>query len=143
VDRPNGCLVPYDFDWSLDHAITDKQFVGFYSQLPYRSRFAAIFDCCHSGGLTRDGGLRPRGIDPPDDIRHRALRWDVDLGMWRERSLPSPNRSLARSRVGRLPGSTGATYRIGRAVSLRGWPNRACDPRSWPLKHRGPTRPLF
>jgi hypothetical protein len=144
VDRLNECLVPYDFDWSLDHAITDKQFVGFYSQLPYRSRFAAIFDCCHSGGLTRDGGLRPRGLDPPDDIRHRALRWDVDLGMWRERSLPSPNRSLARSRVGPdYLGSTGASYRIGRAVSLRGLPNRAYDRECRALKHRGPYLPVI
>ena len=101
VDHLNECLVPWDFDWSLEHAITDKQFVSFYSQLPYDSHFAAIFDCCHSGGLTREGGLRPRGIDPPDDIRHRALRWNIELGMWQERSMPSPNRSLARSRDGR------------------------------------------
>ena len=117
VDHLNECLVPYDFDWSPEHAITDKQFVTFYSQLPYDSHFAAIFDCCHSGGLTREGGLRPRGIDPPDDIRHRALRWNLALEMWEERDLPSPNRSLARSRVGTdYLGGTGATYRMGRAV---------------------------
>jgi arylamine N-acetyltransferase len=50
VDHLNECLVPYDFDWSPDHAITDKQFVTFYSQLPYQSRFAAIFDCCTPAG---------------------------------------------------------------------------------------------
>jgi metacaspase-1 len=144
VDRLNECLVPYDFDWSPDHAITDKQFVTFYSQLPYGSHFAAIFDCCHSGGLTREGGLRPRGIDPPDDIRHRALRWSIQLGMWQDRSLPSPNRSLARSRVGaQYLGEKGATYRIGRAVSLRTLPNRAYDRECRALRHRGPYLPII
>jgi hypothetical protein len=144
VDHLNECLVPWDFDWSLDHAITDKQFVGFYSQLPYDSHFAAIFDCCHSGGLTREGGLRPRGIDPPDDIRHRALRWNIELGMWQERSLPSPNRSLARSRDGReFLGEKGATYRIGRAVSLRTLPNRVYNRERTALGHYGPYLPII
>jgi hypothetical protein len=144
IDRLNECLVPYDFDWSSDHAITDKQFVDFYSQLPYRSHFAAIFDCCHSGGLTREGGPRPRGIDPPDDIRHRALRWNLELGMWQDRTLPSPNRSLARSRVGTdYLGEKGATYRIGRAVSLRGLPNIAYDRECRALRHHGPYLPII
>jgi metacaspase-1 len=144
VDHLNECLVPYDFDWSPERAITDKQFVNFYSQLPYQSRFVAIFDCCHSGGLTREGGLRPRGIDPPDDIRHRALRWNLGLGMWEARALPSPNRSLARSRVGRdYLGANGATHRFGRAVSLRGLPNRAYDRQCAALRHRGPYLPIL
>jgi len=144
IDHLNECLVPYDFDWSPEHAITDKQFVAFYSQLPYESHFAAIFDCCHSGGLTREGGLRPRGIDPPDDIRHRALRWNLGLEMWEERPLPSPNRSLAQSRVGtKYLGKTGATYRIGRAVALRGLPNRVYDRECRALGHKGPYLPII
>jgi hypothetical protein len=144
VDRLNECLVPWDFDWSLDHAITDKQFVSFYSQLPYDSHFAAIFDCCHSGGLTREGGLRPRGIDPPDDIRHRALRWNIELGMWQERNIPSPNRSLARSREGKkFLGEKGVTYRMGRAVSLRTLPNRAYNLEREELGHKGPYLPII
>jgi ribosomal protein S16 len=86
VDRLDECLVPFDFDWNPEHAVRDKQFVEFYSQLPYSSRFVAIFDCCHSGGLTREGGLRPRGITPPDDVRHRALRWDESADRWQARS---------------------------------------------------------
>jgi hypothetical protein len=144
IDHLNECLVPYDFDWSPERAVTDKQFVTFYSQLPYDSHFAAIFDCCHSGGLTREGGLRPRGIDPPDDIRHRALRWNLALEMWEERDLPSPNRSLARSRVGTAYlGKTGATYRIGRAVALRGLSNRDYDRECRALRHRGPYLPII
>jgi metacaspase-1 len=144
VDHLNECLVPWDFDWSLEHAITDKQFLNFYSQLPYDSHFAAIFDCCHSGGLTREGGLRPRGIDPPDDIRHRALRWNSELEMWQERSMPSPNRSLARSRDGKkFLGEKGVTYRIGRAVPLRTLPNRAFNRERKALGHHGPYLPII
>jgi metacaspase-1 len=144
VDHLNECLVPYDFDWSPEHAVTDKQFVDFYSQLPYGSHFAAVFDCCHSGGLTREGGLRPRGIDPPDDIRHRALRWNRRLEMWEERSLPSPNRTLAASRAGvQFVGQSGATYRLGRGVSLRGLPNRAYDRERAALRHLGPYLPII
>lgn len=31
VDHFDECLVSYDFDWSLAHAMTDNQFVEFYS----------------------------------------------------------------------------------------------------------------
>ena len=144
VDHLDECLVPYDFDWSPDHAVTDKQFVSFYSQLPYKSRFVAIFDCCHSGGLTREGGLRPRGIDPPDDIRHRALRWNRDLEMWEDRSLTSPNRSLAKSRHGSdYVGTDGVTYRFGRGVALRTLSNRRYNRERTALGHKGPYLPII
>jgi hypothetical protein len=31
VDHFDECLIPYDFDWSLAHAMTDNRFVEFYS----------------------------------------------------------------------------------------------------------------
>ena len=144
VDRFDECLVPYDFDWSLEHAVTDNQFVEFYSQLPYGARFAAIFDCCHSGGLTRDGGPRARGINPPDDVRHRALRWDSEMEMWVERNMETENRSLARSRAGKeYLGTNGATRRIGRAVALRGLPNARYDRERKELNHKGAYLPII
>jgi hypothetical protein len=144
VDHLDECLVPYDFDWTPAHAIRDKQFVEFYSQLPYDSRFVAVFDCCHAGGMTRHGGLRPRGIDPPDDIRHRSLRWDLDLGMWVDRNLRSPNRSLAESKGGAdYLGAKGVTYRFGRAAALRGLPNRTYDRERKALRHLGPYLPVL
>jgi hypothetical protein len=76
------CLVPHDFDWTPESAIVDDWFYELYSQLPYESDFLAIFDCCHSGGITKDGSVRARGITPPDDIRHRAIRWDSESEMW-------------------------------------------------------------
>jgi hypothetical protein len=144
VDHLDECLVPYDFDWSPAHAIRDNQFAELYSQLPYDSRFVAVFDCCHSGGLTREGGLRPRGIEPPDDVRHRALAWNVALQMWEERALRSPNRSLARSRVGAAYlGARGVTNRIGRGVGLRGLPDRTYNDQRRRLRHRGPYLPTI
>jgi metacaspase-1 len=61
--------------------------------------------------------------------------------MWEERSLPSPNRSLASSP--QFVGKSGATYRIGRGVSLRGLPNRAYDRERAALGHRGPYLPII
>jgi len=125
VDRLDECLVPYDFDWNPEHAVRDKQFVEFYSQLPYSSRFVAIFDCCHSGGLTRDGGLRPRGISPPDDIRHRMLAWDESLGRWRAR------------------GEARTKYRIGRGRRLHGLSDRVYDRERKELDHHGSYMPVI
>lgn len=63
---------------------------------------------------------------------------------WRERSLPSPNPSLAESRQGvNYLGTNGATYRIGRAVGLRTLPQPAYDAIRKTLKHNGPYLPVL
>jgi len=143
-DHVDECLVPYDFDWSPAHAIVDNQFSEFYSQLPYGSYFVAMFDCCHSGGLTRDGGPRVRGLTPPDDIRHRALRWEPAEGMWVPRDFPPLNRSLAERRNGAdYVGRNGATRRIGRAMTLRTQPDKQYDRTRKELGHRGPYLPIL
>ena len=143
VDHLNECLVPYDFDWTPDRAIMDKQILSLYSQLPYDSYFAAIFDCCHSGGMSREGGRRVRGITPPDDIRHRALKWNADLQMWEDRPLVSPNRSLDQTKGEAYLGSSGASYRMGRAVSLRTLDNKSYDKLRLALGHNGPYLPVI
>src|SRR5262249_11409446 len=143
VDHLDECLVPWDFDWNPAHAVRDKQFVEFYSQLSYDARFVAIFDCCHSGGMSRDGGPRVRGLSPPDDVRHRMLEWDARRG-WIDRPLKVPNRSLASSRArDAFLGASGATYRLGRGVALRGLPNKAFDRERQTLKHHGPYLPVI
>ncbi len=109
-DSVDECLVPYDFDWTPEHAILDRQFSQLYSQLPYDCYFVAMLDCCHSGGMTRDGGPRIRGLTPPDDIRHRALRWEASEGMWVPREFPPLNGSLSKSKNGAdYLGDNGAT----------------------------------
>jgi len=128
VDRLDECLVPYDFDWNPQHAIRDKQFVEFYSQLPYSSRFVAIFDCCHAGGLTREGGLRPRGLTPPDDIRHRAMQWSETSGRWHDRAAVH---------------APGNKHRIGRGTRLRGLPDRRYDRERKALRHKGSYMPVI
>jgi metacaspase-1 len=144
VDHLDECLVPYDFDWTAEHSVTDKQFLALYSQLPYDSYFAAIFDCCHSGGMTREGGRKVRGISPPDDIRHRALRWNAALQMWEDRPLTSPNPSLVQDKRGKdYLGESGATYRMGRAVGLRSLPSKEYDATRKALKHYGPYLPVI
>lgn len=144
VNHLDECLVPYDFDWTPERSVTDKQFLALYSQLPYDSYFAAIFDCCHSGGMTREGGRKVRGISPPDDIRHRALRWNAALQMWEDRPLASPNPSLAQDKQGKdYLGESGATYRMGRAVGLRSLPKMEYDATRKALDHHGPYLPVI
>ena len=143
-DHIDECLVPFDFDWTLAHAILDKQFCELYSQLPYGSHFVAMFDCCHSGGLTRDGGPRIRGLTPPDDIRHRALRWVAKEQMWEARNFPSSNRSLADKKDGHsYLGVNGSTRRMGRAATLRTQPNQEYNATRKTLGHHGPYLPIL
>lgn len=121
VDRCDETLVPYDFDWSVQTSITDDQILGLYSQLPYDTQFAMVFDCCHAGGMHRSGQPHAKGIDPPDDIRHRALRWNPKIQMWEKRKLDKINSAFALSKQERADyfGKDGATVRLGRAASAR------------------------
>lgn len=144
VDHLDECLVPYDFDWTAQHAITDKQIYKLYAQLPYDSRFLAIFDCCHAGGMSRDGAHRVRGITPPDDIRHRALQWNAQRGMWEDRPLQSPNPDIAdKDYAAQYVGSSGAAFRLGRAMRLRSLPNKEFDQRCKTYGHHGPYLPII
>src|SRR5439155_22708018 len=88
--------------------------------------------------------LQPRRLEPPDDIRHRALAWNLQLGTWQKRNLRSPNPSLARSRVGDASlGAKGVTYRLGRGVALRSLPNASYDRERKELRHRGSYLPII
>jgi len=64
--------------------------------------------------------------------------------MWEDRSLQSPNRSLARSRGGDdYLGAKGVTYRFGRGVALRGLANAAYNRERRAFRHRGPYLPTI
>jgi hypothetical protein len=143
IDRVAATLVPYDFNWTPETAIADQDLVNFYSQLPYSARLMMVLDCCYSGGLTR-GGTRARGLDPPDDIRHRMLRWDVDRQMWVPRDLPPLNKDLSKLKdAEKYVGETGATLRLGRAVSLRVVSDKQYDKQRKALGHKGPFLPII
>ncbi|MFM1894975.1 MAG: hypothetical protein RLZZ385_49 [Pseudomonadota bacterium] len=121
-DRLMETLVPFDFDWTPEHAITDDQIYSLYAQLPYDTLFTMVFDCCHSGGIHRDGSRKPRGITPPDDIRHRELRWDLNEKMWVPRDFKPLNKEFAKQKKARVEffGANEAKSRLGRASLLRG-----------------------
>lgn len=124
IDHVDECLCPYDFAWTKETAITDDDLYNLYSDLPFSARFFAIFDCCHAGGITRDGAHKARGIVPPDDIRHRMLRWNAREQMWEERNWPA-NAQLNNRYGGtanerrEMMGGNGVTYRLGRGMRLR------------------------
>lgn len=142
VDHFNECLVPYDFDWSPEKAVMDRQFFDFYSQLPYGSHFIAMFDCCHSGGLTRGGAHRVRGISPPDDVRHRMLRWNPADQMWEERDLSKTNQDMEEKQkippVAQVP----VQQRLGDADLLR-LPGKKQNDRRAEYDHEGPYKPVL
>ena len=147
VDRKDECLVSHDFDWSREHAVTDDQFYELYSQLPYDTKFCTILDCCHSGGMAREGGLKVRGITPPDDIRHRALQWCEEEQMWISRDLAEAEKGrgkLLRDRRHHagIFGEEGDEHRLFRAAALR--PNdKDFDKARAAYGHHGPFLPVI
>ena len=148
-DRHLETLVPWDFDWTPERAISDEQIWQLYAQLPYDTRFMMIFDCCHSGGIHRDGGAKARGVTPPDDIRHRELKWDSKTQMWVPRGFSRINPDFAPKKdaevARRYFGRDGATERLGRASMVRGLSSakyqalKASDPET----AKGPYLPLI
>jgi hypothetical protein len=143
IDHVDECLVPYDFHWTQDSGITDDDFLRYYSALPYGAKFFAIFDCCHSGGLTRDGARKIRAVIPPDDIRHRMLRWNKAEQMWEERDLRNLNPEFGGSREVRQKymGRNCSTKKLGTAMSLRE-KQTATQYRKAPRDRRGPYMPV-
>ena len=142
IDRACPCLVPHDFKWTKDSAITDDVLLNYYSQLPYDSHFMMVLDCCHAGALTR-GTRQPRGITPPDDIRHQLLRWNPKLRMWEQRNLTPPNKDIAKQRDSEMyVGPSGAELRLGRAIDLRTIPNKDFDKECKDRNHVGPFFPI-
>ncbi len=143
-DRLIECLCPVDFDWTPEHAIIDKRFRELYTQLPYEARFVAMFDCCHSGGMTRSGLGRPRGLTPPDDIRHRSLRWDAKNRMWVPRQWAEQQRELATRAVEQhTVANANGMSRLGFASSLRGFDDRKYDAVRKAYNHKGPYLPVL
>ena len=174
VDHIDECLVPYDFNWQQGNAIFDDEFAGLYSQLPYGAKFVAMLDCCHAGGMQRglgvvSGAPGVRSIALPDDIRHRALRWDRNKQMWlpREQLLrkgaqrkrlmqeaESEQKGVSASaavsdvpstqvKVDARLGEDGTLRRIGRGQALRGDDTTAYNERRDAYKHKGPYMPIL
>jgi hypothetical protein len=143
VDHVDECLVPWNFAWTKDTAITDDDFFARYRNLPFNARFFAMFDCCHSGGIARDGRPRVRGLIAPDDIRHRLLAWNAREQMWEQRPLDPINPDFGGTQRDRreFMGSNQATYRLGRGMRGRQLPQHTY--RRLPRGERGPYLPVI
>ncbi len=145
-DHKDEALVTHDFDWSGNTGITDDMLARYYANLPYEARFSIILDCCHSGGIARAGGVAVRGINPPDDVRHRSIEWDATRQMW----FPRKKLDL-RSRMDKAPaevvrrylGADGATQKMGRAVSRWSDNPASFKAATQRLGHRGPYNPVL
>jgi hypothetical protein len=147
-DRCTETLVPWDFDWSPERAITDDQIFNLYAQLPFDTLFCMVFDCCHSGGMHREGGRKPRGLTPPDDLRHRSLRWDAEEKMWVSRDFDPLNKTFSKEQQIRQDffGRSGSKVLLGRASALRGQSEAEYDKSKLALpkgKALGPYLPLI
>jgi len=143
VDRKDECLVAHDFDWTRERSVTDDQFFDLYSQLPYQTRFLTILDCCHSGGMTRDGAARVRGLTPPDDIRHRELKWSAKQEMWVPRDFKEVKENVTqRKQWPDLFGKDGDVNRLGRSAELR-TDDKGYDKARTAFDHKGPFMPII
>jgi metacaspase-1 len=145
-DHKDEVLVTHDFDWNHNLGVSDDMLALRYAGLPYEARVTLILDCCHSGGMSRAGGRRIRGIDPPDDVQHRSIRWNAQRQLWVARERINLKQRLDRSArrvVQRFVGANADTQRLGRAVCY--W---ADDPRQYKaakqrLGHKGPYNPVI
>lgn len=155
VDRKDECLVPYDFDWSAERAVVDDWLYELYSQLDHAVSFFSVLDCCHSGGMSRGGAARVRGIDPPDDVLHRGLRWDKTRQMWTPRHIDAPvNKNLLEKdkKLGKVAdgirletnlGVSGNTGRLGRSTLVRAGDTASSKAIRAEMGHTGPYQPLI
>ncbi len=147
-------LVAADFDGTLTNCITDRDLSALYSTLPRDCQAIIALDCCYAGGLTRDGGPRVRGIDPPDDVRHQMLRWDSAEEMWIPRDFKpliplqaEDNKTQADDKqkpkwaVG-LSGQSGCVARIGSSIDHRRTSNAKYDKLKRTTGWEGPFQPL-
>jgi hypothetical protein len=149
VDRLDECLVPYDFDWSHGQGISDDELAAMYGQLPYDCQFTIMLDCCHAGGMTRGNGPRARGLTPPDDVRHRMLRWDRRSQMWLPRQQLAEPTADEEKKVARASdrkswlGESGSVRRIGRGTSLWTPSASAYKAAKAANDHQGPYVPMM
>ena len=142
VDHLEDGLVPVDFDWVKLNAITDRDLLDAYSQLPYNARLIAIFDCCYAGGLIRSTHSRVRTLSLPADIRHRTQRWNAATQAWEPRKLGPSTPRFDQAVREQYAGRNGATSKLGRARPLRTLDDQEYDRIRQLRGHKGPFLPV-
>ncbi len=90
VDGLDEAVCPFDFDWSDEHAIRDKDFARLFKAVPAGVNFIWVSDSCHSGDLIRAPSRSARGTPRTRTpaAGQSAIRW---IGMpadmaWRIRT---------------------------------------------------------
>lgn len=145
-DHKRETLVTWDFDWEANLGIADADLAQFYANLPYDVRLAFVLDCCHSGGIARAGGSpKVKGLDPPDDVRHRAIEWDPRDRLWKPRKRQHLKKMMSGATAAQVTeylGEEGDTVRIGRGIPF--WHADPLQARrlSERLGHKGPYNPM-
>jgi metacaspase-1 len=93
--------------------------------------------------MHRSGSNKSRSLEPPDDIRHRALRWNSKLEMWQARDLKPLNQDFAKEDnvAIKYSGKDGSTKRLGRAMSLRSL--KSAEYAKLVKKSKGPVGPYL
>lgn len=81
VSTVHDAICPVDFDFTPEHAVTDKEFRALFQNIPKGVEFNWISDSCHSGDLARAAGPgRPRSYPIPPDMQWR-LAAAMDKGL--------------------------------------------------------------
>lgn len=143
-------LVTHEYDFTSTTGLRDRDFQDLYAYLDKRAHFLIFLDCCHAGGVTRDGGPAVRSFVGPSDVEHEYKRWNSKVRMWEQEGLAGKkglNESFLpkaaeynRHTHGRKKtqqeldaelslwyGTAKDTRRIGRATPLRDLPHKAYD----------------
>lgn len=141
IDHLEDGIVPVDFEWQKLNAITDRDFLDLYSQLPKTSRFLAIFDSCFSGGMVKSQQAGVRCLPVPESLRPAFVQWDSKERCWTNRQfkkvLPASN-----GQQNRYAGENGSTYKLLRAVPLRTLTKDKYDAVRKLRHHEGPFLPV-
>ncbi len=77
LDGLDEAICPYDFDWTDETTLSDKEFHQIFQGLPPGVEAVWVSDSCHSGNLDRDLGPqieKPRFMHPPEDVA-----WDLEV----------------------------------------------------------------
>ncbi len=142
ADELDEILTTHDYEFDAGGGLRDKDLQRLYADLPVDSHFIMFLDCCHSGGMSRNGGPLVRAVTGPPDLEHRCIRWNARAQMWEQYGLRGSKGinpeflKPPRTKSGRTDadeeralyyGQFGDVRRIGRATQLRDLPYQRYD----------------
>lgn len=88
IDKLDEVICPYNFEWTDETALKDKEFAQVFKSIPEGVDFIWVSDSCHSADLSK--GIKKRGV-----FKYRNFKTPDDIA-WR-------NKSVIRSKVDLIP----------------------------------------